>query len=372
MTQPNREALPSSYVVTGVLATVFVVLSAFALSMPFGPKTYITWVAFVWMTAVPAQIVMGLQWHFKHPAWAARLQQPVKGLVFLGLTVAAMPLAGAFLYFVPGRGVGPTPMLIMATIMSVVATFWIVVVWRCWPLTVLIKSAATLGIGTWVLAYALGYFIFRVFFNFGFAASAPFYNSAADPGGALNAWTALVYFVTTSAIIVAARLFDLWPIPALYGARHPAIFGIYASIYVLIISVALMSLFTKMLHWDLVDYMVRVPVSLIFGVLIVSNMMHFQLFRNSLQPQKGVFLLALTVAVAIGMQALYRGIAPLLAGAPLPEGGPHYERELWVATALLGVTFPLIIVVSGYFDFWPFLRTTNDHHGTDSISESKA
>lgn len=362
MTQPNREALPISYVATGTLATVFVVLCAFALSLPFRPETYITWVAFAWMTAVPAQIVVGLQWHFGHPARIARLQQPFKGFGFLGLTAAAMPFAAAFLYFLPGAGAGPTPMLIMATIMSVVATFWIVVVWRCWPLSVVIKSPVALGISAWLLAYALGYFIFRVFFNFGFAASAPFYTLAADPGGLLNAWTALVYFVTTSALIVSARLFDLWPIPALYGARHPAVFGVYASVYVLILSAALMIVFTKVLNWDLVDYMVRVPVSLIFGVLIVSNMMHFQLFRNSLQPKKGLLLLGLTVAVAIGMQSLYRGIAPFLAGAPLPDGGPHYERELWVATALLGVTFPLIIVVSGYFDFWPLLRTNNSHH----------
>ncbi|WP_264753763.1 hypothetical protein [Ferrovum myxofaciens] len=29
----------------------------------------------------------------------------------------------------------------------------------------------------------------------------------------------------------------------------------------------------------------------------------------------------------------------------------------WVATALLGITFPVINLVSGYFAFWPLKRS---------------
>ena len=58
------------------------------------------------------------------------------------------------------------------------------------------------------------------------------------------------------------------------------------------------------------------------------------------------------------------GPAPVVTGVPLPPGGPRYELELWVATALLAVTFPLIVVVTGYFDFWPLkrARTEADPH----------
>ncbi|MBS0282101.1 MAG: hypothetical protein JSR25_13120 [Proteobacteria bacterium] len=44
----------------------------------------------------------------------------------------------------------------------------------------------------------------------------------------------------------------------------------------------------------------------------------------------------------------------------MPVGGPRYELELWVATALLAVTFPLIVVVTGYFDFWPLKRARTE------------
>jgi hypothetical protein len=359
--RPENAGRPPNYVAVGLLATLCVVMLALALSSPFDSHTYTSWVAFVWITAVPAQIVFGLQWHFEHPAWVRRVAQPGRGLLFLALTIPGMVCGGAFLFYVPGHAAGPTPMLIMATIMSVVAAFWVVVVWRGWPLSAFIQSPVALGIAAWVLSYALGYVLFVLCFDFSFASDAPFYIAAVDPGGAFNAWSALIYFVTTSAVIVVARMFDFWPIGRLPGGHGPKGFAAYATVYVLVISAILMAVFTWAFRYDPVDYMVRVPVSMIFGVLLVTNMMQFQLFRAGTQPQKGLKLLALTVVVAIVAQAFYSEAGPVLSGEPLPIGGPAYKRELWVATALLAVTFPLIILVSGYFSFWPFRRTRTDH-----------
>jgi hypothetical protein len=40
----------------------------------------------------------------------------------------------------------------------------------------------------------------------------------------------------------------------------------------------------------------------------------------------------------------------------LPEGPPAYELEIWLASALLGVTFPVLIFWAEFFSFWPLSR----------------
>ena len=42
---------------------------------------------------------------------------------------------------------------------------------------------------------------------------------------------------------------------------------------------------------------------------------------------------------------------------PLPSGPPGYEREIWLANALLSVTFPFLIYHAVFFGYWPLLRT---------------
>ena len=53
------------------------------------------------------------------------------------------------------------------------------------------------------------------------------------------------------------------------------------------------------------------------------------------------------------MIKLFDGADPELVAAG-PEG--HYQEELWLASALLGLTFPVLVVVTDYFDFWPLKK----------------
>ena len=71
------------------------------------------------------------------------------------------------------------------------------------------------------------------------------------------------------------------------------------------------------------------------------------------QPGKGIILLILNIILAVVMYYLYLWFSFLIAG-PLPSGGATgYVLELWIATALLGFTFPVIAMYTGYFNFWP-------------------
>ena len=40
----------------------------------------------------------------------------------------------------------------------------------------------------------------------------------------------------------------------------------------------------------------------------------------------------------------------------LPSGPPGYEYEIWLANALLSVTFPFLIFLAAYFGFWPLAK----------------
>ncbi len=353
MTQSR--AVPSE-VPTGLIATAAVLAAAFAISSLYDPATFGGWAAFIWITAVPAQLIFALVWGFNYPPAVGAMRQPAKGLAYAAMTVPAMLLGGLFLYWVPGQGLGPTPFLIMQTICVAIATFWVVIVWRVWPVSLVVKHPLGVALAAFVLSYGLGVLIFRLFFDFSFMAGAPVYIASLDPGGMFNAWYALAFTVATGAIIMGMALFDFWPFTDMPKASNPAVFGTYVTVVTLALTAALMWVFVSLLGMDAVDFMVRVPVSLIFGVFLTTTMMRGKLFANATRPVRGLLLLILTIVAAVAMYALYRALAPMVAGEPLPAGPPGYSLELWIATAMLAITFPLINLVAGYFGFWPLER----------------
>jgi len=43
----------------------------------------------------------------------------------------------------------------------------------------------------------------------------------------------------------------------------------------------------------------------------------------------------------------------------LASGPPGYDREVWLANALLSVTFPFLIYHAVFFGFWPLAGETH-------------
>lgn len=338
----------------GVFSTGLIVALTMVYSSYYDLATYLSWVAFIWMTAVPAQIVLGLHMRFGHPVALANLPQPLKGLAFSGITLVLMFLSFGYLYLVAGGMTVPGPFLIMQTIVTIVATFWLVAAWQCWPFTTISKNPLMQGFMAFVASFALGHLVFHLSFDFSFMANSPGYVERLDPKGVFDAWYALAFSVTTVAVIMLLSLFDNWPLTKV-SAAQPWL-GLMISLTSLTLGAITMWFAVTILEMDPVDYLVRLPVSVIFGVFLVTNMMQFQLFSTQRQPMRGIRLLVVTLVLAYSMQLLYRRMGDIVVGAPLSEGAPLYEMELWVATALLSITFPLINFVSGYFAFWPFRR----------------
>lgn len=346
---------------TGLGAALIVFAASYGLSAPFDPETYGSRIAFIGIVSVPSLLIVGSLWRYRHPVALAGLRQPWRGLAFLLLTVAGMGLAAAFLYFGPGGGAGITPFLINAAILSIVSTFWVVSLWECWPLKRWIANPVLLGIAAWMVAYLLADLAFHLLFNFAEARHAPFYRPALDPGGLFPFWTVLVFAVTTSAVIVGwEKLLGLWPLHGPMAHLHPLARNLIASAVVLAVSGLWMGVPCAVFGMDVVDFMLRGPIALLFGIFFATNLTQSRLFAGLAQPGRGVRLAVLAYPLGFVLEELYRIAAPAVTGVAMPPGGPRYELELWVATALLAVTFPLIVIATGYFDFWPLKRARSE------------
>ncbi len=103
---------------------------------------------------------------------------------------------------------------------------------------------------------------------------------------------------------------------------------------------------------DVVDYLVRVPVSALFGEFIMLVMMQTAPFQAVRQPLKGLILLPVVAVLAVITHKLYQVVALALVG-PMASGAPTYGLDLWIATAMLAVTFPLFVAYATGFGFWP-------------------
>lgn len=346
--------------ILGVVATALAIVLSLAFSAQFSPPMFGSWVAILIMSAIPMQIVIGLVWQSGYPPFLTRLGQPAKGLAILAIMALAAAVVTPSIQLVVGGSVTPpTPFAIMFTILSVCTCFWIVAVFQCWPLTALSKSPAVIGLGVLVLAYGSAWVVFRATFDFAAMKGAPFYLAALDPGGMAPAWNALSYIVTTVSVIMAFVMLDFWPtatlarvIPVL--GRQP-LFGLASAALVLVLAALMWQAGVRVLGMDVVDYMVRVPVSLLFGEFIMLVMMQTAPLQSVAQPLKGLVLLALASVLAVAMYALYAKAAVVLVG-PMPAGAPTYGLDLWIATAMLSVTFPVFVAFGDGLAYWPLSR----------------
>jgi hypothetical protein len=104
---------------------------------------------------------------------------------------------------------------------------------------------------------------------------------------------------------------------------------------------------------DVFAYTLKVPICIIFGEFIMLLLMQTAPVQTVKQPGKGIILIILNIILAVVMYYLYLWFSVLVAGSLPPGPTTGYVQELWIATALLGFTFPVIASYTGFFNFWP-------------------
>ncbi len=319
-------AATRSAVGLAVAATTLTTALALSISSLFSTPVFLSWVALAAMAGVPTQIVIA----GVCPKMAGHLAQPLSGLARIAVTVLVAGLITSGLAFGIGDGSMPSPILVMYVILSISVAFWWIVGFGAWPIPAIGLSQIPSGTICIVSIYAMTYLFYAAFFNFSFLP-----DRRLDPQGLFDAWDALILAVTTVAVLLAAMLFGLTGRQPWFGLQ---IFGT---------ALALSLLLTITLASDRIFYLVHGPVAFIFGFFIVMTLMRDQAFRGLAQPAKGGALIVAAMTVGTMMVQLY-GFA-----------APGEQRELWVATAMLAVTFPLISAFAGSLEFWPLIRQSH-------------
>ena len=340
----------------GIASSVLVIAVSLGFIALFAFPTFATWVAFLTICFIPMQIIISVTWGGNYPAFAAARPQPVKGilLTLLALVVGAI-VAVIHFWTVGGRVNPPPPMLAMCIISSVIITFWLAIMWGGWPFTKLIKNPVTAGLVILAASYVINYLLFRVLFDYGFMQGAPVYVASLDPHWLFDAWNVLVFYVTAIAVMFLLLNFDLWPFTASAAVMKQPILGVVWTFVALMVGGFAFYLGVYLLKMDVVSFMVRVPIPFVFGTIIVLNMMHGSLFSKFAQPLKGLLNTMASAVIGTGLALLYGALAPFVSGRIKP-GPPSYDFEIWLASALLAVTFPFLILHAEFFKMWPLNR----------------
>jgi len=340
----------------GLLSSAFVIVFSLLFISLFPFPVLSGWVSYLLQCLIPAQIMVGVFWKCKHPRFACTQRQPIKGLLLFLITIVAAAVIAPAYFKVAGGGIAPpTPMLAHATIISVVIMFWLAIIWDGWPFNVLIPGPVAAGVTTLTACYAITLVFFRIFFNYEFMRAAPVYVSSLDPHGLFNAWSALVVSVMALSVMFLMLHFDLWPMTLLGFLMKQPLLGLVWTAVAVILGGMFFELGTGILKMDPVSFLVRVPIPFIFGTIIVLNMFQNSLFGRLAQPLKGLANTAAVMAIGTVLARLYGGLASAVTG-PLTSGPPAYESEIWLASALLSVTFPFLIFFAEFFEFWPLKK----------------
>ena len=349
--------------ILGLKSFLLVLLLSFGFIALFEYSTFSTWVTFLMITMVPAQILVSAVWHAEVPRYMASLPQPFKGINLLSFTIViGLIIAPVVLYGVGGGLTPPGPFVINFLIHSVTVFIWMATILQCWPLTYVSNNTLVSGILTLFLSYIVTYLTYVLFFDFSAMKVLPYYHAALDPGGIFPASSAVAFSVTAAAIMLLLVVtWEFWPISSFIKkfpliGRQPYL-GIIGTVVVLAITYSLYVVCTTLFGLDPVEFMVRVSVSLIFGVFIIQIILQGSMFSNMKHPVKGCFLTLASILLGLAMYLLYRFIASLFIGEEIVADDTSHKIEFWIASAELAVTFPVIVLFCSFFNFWPLQKS---------------
>ena len=340
----------------GVVSTLLVSAASLAFISLFEFPTFVGWVSFYLMCVVTVLVMMLALWRTELPRFAASHPQPLKGILLTLVALVGGAAVCQLFFVIAGAGISPpAPMLIEFTIASVVVTFWACIVWGGWPSNALLKGPVAAGVLQLFLGYLVNFLLFRTLFNYGFMQGAPVYVAALDPRGMFSAAQVLPVYVTILATMFVVIGFDLWPLTKHPRVMKQPLLGLLWMFVILAIGGAVFYVGTVMFAMDPMIFLVSVPVAFLFGSIVVLNMCENRLFARLSQPAKGVLNFLAAIGFGSGLSLIYRVLIPAVTGA-LPSGPPAYAAQIWLASALLAVTFPFLVIHAAFFDFWPLRK----------------
>lgn len=352
----------------GAVASAAVIVVSLLAIRPWGYASFGGVVANVLMCSIPFSVVVTSFWHAKEPRFIVSLPQPLRGLAYLGLTAVVAVVVYLAESVTIGGGKGDTPFLGFGIIISVIVSLWFAIVLGGWPFN-LIRNKVLGGLLLLASTYLVAAGFLRLF-NFAFLSGAPFYPGM-DPGGPVPAWDGLVTAVTFLAVVFLFLHLELWPLNRAARLGSQPLLGIVWTVVALGIGGAVYYTGTRVLGVSPDAFLVTVPVPFIFGSVLLLTMLDGSVTFGLTGPVKGAATAALAAVLGTALAAVYVLVMPLLTSdvpAPTAAGGA-FDQHMWLASALLAMTFPLMAIHHGYFDLWP-LRRASDATAPRRVAES--
>jgi hypothetical protein len=338
----------------GLVASAIVMAIALAYISLFSVGAFLGWVSFFMLGLIPMQVVAVVLWG-GNPSFVSGMSQPLKGLALVLLTVVVSIVATAVAFVVVGEGVNPPgPIPSHFAVVVVPTTFWLAIMMGGWPITSRIKNPINAGLVVVMVAYLLTLLEFRLLFNYDFMKDAPVYLASA-PHGPFNAIMALVFHVTALAVMFLVLCFDLWPLTSSPAIMKQPTLGLVWSAIALGGSALAMWIGIGIFGMDPMAFLTGVTAPFIFGSIIMLNMLQNSLFATLTQPLKGLANAIGAAVLGVVLAHLYVALMPLVSGT-LASGPPGYDLEVWLANALLSVTFPFLIYYAVFFGYWPLTK----------------
>ena len=297
----------------GLLASLLVIGLALLIALGMPVDVEMGWVSVVLNAMVPTQMVMTLFWHGKYPCALKGVRQPMRGLLLALVNLLVGGVVAALAVFTLGGSQWqPTPFIIMPLIISIPLALTQIVLFQAWPFTRWTRSALIQGVLMLISSYCLAAAIDVLLFDFGFLRDAPFYRASLDHHGYFMVWQPVTALVGGVAGILVLVLFDFWPMEKLSQwapvLKQQPWRGLTLSACVALLVAAAWACFIGWANWDLVVFMAKACIGMIFGIFIIlilfKNLPGLQLP----QPIRGLVLCACAALLALAMVALY-GVA---------------------------------------------------------------
>jgi len=156
--------------------------------------------------------------------------------------------------------------------------------------------------------------------------------------------------VTTVTMLFVLIMFDFWPLTAFEKLRSQPAMGIATTILIFIVTGIVWWVAIDVMGFNPVKFQAYGAIGLLFGALVPIVMFESKLFANLKQPLAGIGRLIVAAIVGYVLPQFYLMMSPVVT-PDLVHQTPDVEN--WLASALLAMTFPMMVVVAQYFNFWP-------------------
>ena len=244
----------------GLTSATIIVVVSLVITALLPPATFTGPVATFVLSYLPVQIALAGMWA-QHPTRLAGKSRAARGGILLAVAIVIGIVVEIVFIATVGAGQGPsTPQIALFSIVTVVVAFWLAIVFEAWPFA-RISNGIVATVALLFSVYVITLLIYYLLFNFSFLP--PDAQTPQTPSGLFNAWYILSFTVTAISAMFLPPAFGFLG----FERVNQPVRGILWTALCLVWAAVLFGIGVGALGFDPVDFLIWVPVPLLFGGL---------------------------------------------------------------------------------------------------------